>query len=188
MSPSGRWISVHTPLNDYGYGQLAILNTADRSVVLPPKEVGQGLRLFPTGAWSPDERRILMKDYIPEIGELYQVSMETPCIYDIEAARLSCAPADLLAGDMQMSALRADRRAECLAARTCYLAMEIDNVRPDADGFAIDGVIQLQNADDQYSVNISETFAPGVDIVWFRFSARIEGDNVSDLILTVRAP
>lgn len=192
-SPSGRWVAVHTPLDNYGYTQLAIIDTVAQAVAVPSKEVSPRARLFPLNAWSADENLLLMKQFAftgPPVNDLYQLTLEVPCVFNIAAAALRCGDEGRLAGALQTAALRASPLARCLPDRTCYLAMATRNVRPEGDGFVLTGVVQLKNADaDLYTADATESFDPSVDIVWFDFSARVSSDAIAqNLTLQVVRP
>jgi hypothetical protein len=189
-SPSGRWVAVHSPLDNYGYGQVAIVETVTQTVALRPKALSAGLRLFPLNAWSADESRLLLKDVAfmgPAINDLYQLTVETPCVLGIPDGAFGCVDRDRFVTNLQAAALRASPLARCLPSRTCYLAMAIRDVRPDGDGFAVTGMVQLKRLSaGSYGVDVTESFEPGQDIEWFEFSGRVSGAAaIEDWVLRV---
>jgi hypothetical protein len=192
-SPSGRWVAIHTPLNDYGYNQVAVIDTIAEAVTVSSREIEPGARLFPLNAWSADENLLLMGNRtfvgVP-INDLYQLTVEAPCVFDIAAGALTCTDEGRFAGAVQTAALRSSELAQCLPDRTCYLAMAIRGVRPEADGFRVTGVVQLKSINaDLYTADATESFETGVDIVWFDFSGRVSRNAmVQDLTLRVVSP
>lgn len=189
-SPSGRWVSLHSPLDNYGYGQIALVDAETQAVALRPKALSAEMRLFPLDAWSANESLLLMKDVAflgPAINDLYQLSVETPCVVSIPAGALRCVDRIRFVANLQAVAMRASPLSRCLPDRTCYLAMAIRDVRPEGDGFAFTGVVQLKRVSaDVYSVDVTESFEPREDIEWFDFSARVSGDAaIGDMVLTV---
>lgn len=189
-SPSGRWVALHSPLDNYGYGRLALVDAGTQTVALRPKALSAGMRLFPLDAWSTDESLLLMKDVAflgPAINDLYQLTVEQPCVVTLPAGALRCVDRTRFVADLQAATLRASPLSRCLPGRTCYLAMAIRDVRPDGDGFAVTGVVQLKRVSaDVYSVDVTESFEPREDIEWFELSARVSGAAaMEDMVLTV---
>lgn len=178
-SPSGRWVALYSPLDNYGYGQLALVDAEAQTVALRPKTLSPGMRLFPLDTWSADESRLLMKDVAflgPAINDLYQLTIERPCVVTLPAGALRCVDRTRFVADLQAATLRASPLSRCLPGRTCYLAMAIREVRPDGDGFAFTGAVQLKRVNaDVYSVDVTESFEPREDIEWFDLSGRVSG-------------
>lgn len=194
-SPSRRWIALHTPIDNYGFGRIAIVDTVADRVVVQSREFVRNGRLFPLNVWSPDENRLLLTDlsfHGPPINEGYQSTVMVLCELDISAAALGCTDSGRFASALQAAALRASPLARCLPQRSCYLVMDISEPRFEAGELLYTGTVQLKTLEAGSARPsgpvVSETFVPGEDIAWFQFSGRGPRSTAQDITLRVLDP